>query len=406
MSYFRFSCPIIPLLPDGEGYPPNFQLPKRQRNADALNIPQLTKIFRESIIYESIDDIDDKQKSDLAVLNVLSPYSLLCHVMIVELSPNRFLPGPESFTDHEWFKFSELSYKTVKSMNTLYTNDHKNESFSTLCGFNWSPYSWGLYEERGGCQSITTKFHMMIWQWPQIMTTSDYSDLPEKHRQIFFENSYNESFGRLIGRSIGLPSFEVSPRGVFIPIDAITYDIIFQLKEIAEKVEKIINDLNSILINNFDEAFDEVKKTMEESSIRIITEEEINTKLRYNRLELNSLQTSLSKCQNDDEKQIIMSIYQSVSNRIELNSIQSSQKFNGIEIWEKFFGFSIVMAESFNNNEIKNGIYIGLHPICGPGGCAEVLGCYLTRPEQRMADEGVMIDHNHQIWMLKEELNK
>lgn len=406
MSYFRFSCPIIPLLPDGEGYPPNFQLPKRQRNADALNIPQLTKIFRESIIYESIDDIDDKQKSDLAVLNVLSPYSLLCHVMIVELSPNRFLPGPESFSDHEWRKFSELSYKTVKSMNNMYTNDHKNESFSTLCGFNWSPYSWGLYEERGGCQSITTKFHMMIWQWPQIMATSDYSDLPEKHRQIFFENSYNESFGRLIGRSIGLPSFEVSPRGVFIPIESITYDIIFQLKEIAEKVEKIINDLNSILINNFDEAFDEVKKTMEESSIRIITEGEINTKLRYNRLELNSLQTSLSKCQNDDEKQIIMSIYQSVSNRVELNSNQSSQKFNSIEIWEKFFGFSLVLAESFKNNKIKNGIYIGLHPVCGPGGCAEVLGCFLTRPEKRMADEGVMIDHNHQIWMLKEELNK
>lgn len=406
MSFFQFSCPLIPLLPDGEGYPPNFQLPKRQRNEDALNIPKLTKIFRESIIYESIHEINKEEKSDLAVLNVLSPYSLLCHVMVVELSQNRFLPGPESFTEHEWLNFSELSYKVVQSMKSLSTINHKNESISTLCGFNWSPYSWGPFEERGGCQSITTKFHMMIWQWPRIELIENHSELPEKHQQIFFRNDYNEAFGKLAGQSIGLPSFESGPRGLFIPLESITLENIIKLKEISEKIEKIINDLNSILIKNFNEAFNEVKKTMEESSFRIITEDEINEKLRHNRLELNNLQESLSKCQNEEEKQIISSIYKSVVNRIEMDSDPNPEKFKNKEIWEKFFGFSIVLADSFNNNEIKNGLYIGLHPLCGPGGCAEVLGCYLTRPEKKMADEKIMISHNHEIWCLKKELNK
>lgn len=406
MNFFRFSCPIIPLLPDGKGYPQNFQLPKRQRYADALNLPQLTQIFRESIIYESINETDDNQISDLAVLNVLSPYSLLCHVMVCELSPNRFLPGPESFTKSEWLKFSELSHKVFKSMNLVHQKNHTKNCFSTFCGFNWSPYSWGLYEERGGCQSITTKFHLMIWQWPQITKTSQCDILPEKHRQIFLENNYNESFGKLIGKSLGYKSFEVGPRGIFIPFETITSDLIYELKGISEKVEKIIHNLNSILISNFNEAFNEVKQTMEESSHRVISDDEINTKLRYNNLELNSLHDAISKCENEDEKQIINSIYHSVVNRVELNSNHNSKDFDNKDIWEKFFGFSLVLAESFNNNDIKSGLYIGLHPLCGPGGCAEVLGCYLTRPEQRMADEKDMIEHNHQIWLLKEELEK
>ena len=108
--------------------------------------------------------------------------------MVMEISPNRFLPGPESFTKSEWLKFSELSHKVFKSMNLVHQKNHTKNCFSTFCGFNWSPYSWGLFEERGGCQSITSKFHMMIWQWPKIELINDHSQLPKNHQKIFFEN--------------------------------------------------------------------------------------------------------------------------------------------------------------------------------------------------------------------------
>lgn len=407
MSYFQFSCPLIPLLADGEGYPPNYQLPKRQRNEDALNLPKLTKIFRESIIYETINETDNI-KSDLTVLNVLSPYSLLCHVMVMEISPNRFLPGPESFKNNEWRMLSELSYKVIQSMNSLSGKEQNHTPISTFCGFNWSPYSWGLFEERGGCQSITSKFHMMIWQWPKIELINDHSQLPKKHQKIFFENGYNEPFGRLVGQVLNLSTYEVSPRGIFIPIEKIDIEILYKLKEISEKVENIINNLNSILIKNFNEAFNEVKETMEQASFRVISVDEIDKKMRNNHLEINGRQECLMKCKNQDEKELINSIYNAVVERLNINSNENfdSEKFNEIEIWEKFFGFSLVLAESSQFNHIKNGLYIGLHPLCGPGGCAEVLGCYLTRPEQRMADEKVMIAHNHEIWRLKEKLNQ
>ena len=165
---------------------------------------------------------------------------------------------------------------------------------------------------------------------------------------------------------------------------------------------------NSLLLKNYNEAFNEVKRTMEQCENRIIPENEINQKMRHNRLDLNGLQNILSKCDSEEERTIINSIYQPAVERVKLDSLDTDgcEPLNDREVWEKFFGFSLVLAESKEQETIRNGLYVGLHPICGPGGCAEVLGCYLTRPEQRMADEKVMIMHNHSIWRLQEKLNQ
>ena len=99
------SAPIIPLLPDEHHYPAGYSLSKRKRNKDALDISTLTTTFRESLVYEekAIIKIKNGNKiqpgnnepsenneiiiySDLVVLDVLSPYTLLPHVIIMELS--------------------------------------------------------------------------------------------------------------------------------------------------------------------------------------------------------------------------------------------------------------------------------------------------------------------------------
>lgn len=44
--------------------------------------------------------------------------------------------------------------------------------------------------------------------------------------------------------------------------------------------------------------------------------------------------------------------------------------------------------------------------MCGSGGVAETLGCYLTRPEDSLANDDIMIKHNHLIWNIKEDLER
>ncbi|OHS97020.1 hypothetical protein TRFO_36828 [Tritrichomonas foetus] len=401
MSIFKVSCPLIPLLPDGEGYPPGFSLPKRQRNEDALNLPQLTKIFRDSLIYESKED----SKLDLCVLGVLSPYSLLSHVMVIELSENRFLPGPESFSDSEWEKLSKLSIHVINSL--------KHKKNNICCGFNWSPFSWGKLEERGGCQSITTKFHMMIWEWPIIhdddFIQDIFHEIPPKHRHVFFDNSYNVPFARLLFKTIKNASVfdekventsefferaEFTPRGLFLPIKSIYYPEIVKLKTISIKTEEIIAHLNHCIM--FD-SIESIYQLMKESEKRVLSDSELEI-LRKNP-KIRELNECLDLCQNNEEKEIIQSIYPAILNRA--NEMNEEH-----EIWQKCFGFSLVLLESQQEKNLKSGLYIGLHAICGPGGCAEVLGCYLTRPEQRVADETIMINHNHEIWKIKHNLQR
>ena len=70
------------------------------------------------------------------------------------------------------------------------------------------------------------------------------------------------------------------------------------------------------------------------------------------------------------------------------------------------FVFSIVMCESKLDEVLKCGLYIWLKVKCGSGGVAETLGCYLKRPEDRLANDETMVTHNHAIWKIKEDLEE
>ena len=147
----------------------------------------------------------------------------------MEMSENRYLPGPESFNDEEWLKLSEIARKVVISMkNSTEKSDSsiKTRYGAQCCGFNWSPFAWGQIEEKMSCQSITTKFHLMIWQW----SYSDLKDsinnkveIPKNKEEFFFNNEYNELFARLVLKELKIESendrIVCGPRGLFVPFD-------------------------------------------------------------------------------------------------------------------------------------------------------------------------------------------
>lgn len=440
MSIFKISAPLMPLLPDGQGYPKGYTLPKRKRNQDALNLKLLTERFRESMIYEekskftieyngkvnSREDSTLKQEiqSDLGVIEVLSPYSLLPHVMIMELSDNRYLPGPESFSTEEWIKISDLTNRvvnTMKKMNDLHSDQMFGDGFDykvQCCGFNWSPYAWGRLEETNSCQSIISKFHMMIWQWLHIDQAIPESDIPEKKRPFFFTNKYNEPFAKLILKALKIDQNSAAicgPRGVFIPFELLRdfigknnqgnvglNDVVYKMRDVAILVEKIINHLNFCLTYD---SIDKMKNVLEITSERQIT----NDELAFLRKEpkLRPIDEALSLCSTNEERKIIMEIYPSAINRANIHFDDTTHPLpEPEETLMKGFGYSLVLCESKIPEHIKSGLYICLKAMSGSGGVAETVGCYLTRPLSHVAKEDIMIKHNHAIWELSKELKQ
>ena len=230
------SAPIFPLLPDEHHCPTGYSLPKRKRNKVALDIPILATTFSVSLVYEEKSYINITEKNcssienpqatendnkiiccDLAVLGVLSPYTLLPHVTIMEISKDRYLPGPESFSEIEWLKISDLAKRVPINGVIHYAVQ--------CCGFNWSPFAWGKLEEKMSCQSIVTKIHMMIWQWSSMALTESFhlkADIPKVKQDCFFTNEYNSPFACLILKELRIELADscnetCGSRGVFIP---------------------------------------------------------------------------------------------------------------------------------------------------------------------------------------------
>jgi hypothetical protein len=319
--------------------------------------------------------------------------------MITELSPHRYLPGPESFSDVE---FSKLIGLALKIQRAISSNEHTVDCF----GFNWSPFSWGEIEERGGCQSVMTKFHLMAWQWNNL-TFEMVSDLPPVYEVVFRTNLYNAPFARLVNLKCsklfdGAELFSepvFSAVGLFLPFRSGKGVVdVFKapsfIRSFTIIIEEILANLTDCLVD-FD--FARQESLLQETAHRLLNDEEIAF-LRAKPV-CRTLEEALSRCQNEFEAEICRAIYPASINRCTTCDEQ-------FPIWTKRFGFSLTMCDSVQPDVIPPGLYIALHALAGPGGTAETVGCYLTRPEGRLADEAVMIAHNRLLWELSARLAK
>ena len=127
---------------------------------------------------------------------------------------------------------------------------------------------------------------------------------------------------------------------------------------------------------------------------RLLTKEELE-KLRKTP-KIKSLEHCLNLCQDENEKEIIKSLYQYAINREQEKTIDEG-------IWKKNFSYSLSFCES-KMPEIKSGMRIFSLPLCGPGGVVESYKCLLTRPESCMANNDEIIYHNNLLWDLADYL--
>lgn len=125
------------------------------------------------------------------VAAVLSPYTPLFHVMLLD-SSKRYMPDPTFLSPQEGDGLMKIWQRIVSFQEGLKGTKAIN------VGYNWSPRSYGEAEEKGGFQSLTTKWHLQFWNQPESAQSVPLDSLKEETRRVILGNSLNKWFGVFI----------------------------------------------------------------------------------------------------------------------------------------------------------------------------------------------------------------
>ena len=403
-THYDVCCPLIPLFPRGEKYPANYALPPRMRPLDCLNLPKLTNILRDSVLYEDKKKTATESDSEpnVSVVSVLSPYSFEEHVMIMDLNPHLYLPSPEKIERSIFNKISNLVIRCIDILRKRHTK--------CLCaGYNWSPYSYGTYEEKCGGQSITTKFHFSVWCWNTISEYDKSKELTKEKLMIMGDNKYGKIFANLIFQKLEklLKEFSLfdeenavfGSNCLFIPFrdDVTINDCLIDrgngnfVQNAATIISDVLNKISEILC---DEKIENLFEILKQTEKRPLNDNEIKELRQFPNIF--PLEECLKKCNDDLTKELIKEIYPLVVNR--------KNETPGSMMWKKNFAYSLSLSES-SLDHIKSGLRIALLAQIGHGGMIEPFGCVLTRPENSLANEDVMMKHNNLLWDLADQLS-
>ena len=393
---FEICCPLYPLFPRNTGYPKNFKLPPRMRPNDSLDLKKLTNVLKESLLYKEKNETKE-EKEEISVVSVLSPYSHDIHVMVMDLSPELYLPSPELINSHIFKIICKAVNKCINYM--------RSKNYKCICaGYNWSPYSFGTPEEITGGQSIPTKFHFSLWTWDDLKKFDNKKEIKPASKRVLGDNNYGIPFAHFFYEKIkniiknsnlfDEPIF--SSTCAFIPFKEgiLINDVISNgklIKEIADAIAKNLKRLSEIIS---DSDIDEMLNILKNIEKRLLTDEEISKLKKTPKIK--ALNDCLNECQDENEKKIISAIHQYAINREQDKSIDDI-------IWKKNFSYSLSLCES-KMPGIKSGMRIFSLPICGPGGVVESYKCLLTRPESCIASNEEIIYHNNLLWDLVDYL--
>ena len=396
LANFEICCPLYPLFERDTGYPEGFKLPPRMRPNDSLDLKKLTDVLKKSLLYPKNKENQD-EKEEISVVSVLSPYSHDIHVMVMDLSSKLYLPSPELIDDYIFEKICKTVNKCIDYIRT--------RNYKCICaGYNWSPFSFGIPEEVTGGQSIPTKFHFSLWTWDDLKKFDNKKEIKEQIKRVLGDNNYGLPFAHFFYEKIkdiikksnlfDEPTF--SSTCVFIPFKEgiLMNDVIGNgklIKKIADIIAQNLKRLSEILSDSDINEMLNILKNIEE---RLLTDEEL--KILKKTPKINPLNDCLNKCEDENEKKIISSLYQFAINREQGKSIDDG-------IWKKNFSYSLSFCES-KMSEIKSGMRIFSLPICGPGGVVESYQCILTRPESSKASNEEVIYHNNLLWDLVDYL--
>ena len=289
-------------------------------------------------------------------------------------------------------------------------------------GYNWSPRAWGEEEEKGGFQSIPTKWHAMLWNWPpfpKIGETTDYAkwidvdSLTPVAKRVLIGNNYVKPFGNLIKNKIKkvftngtlgreffpLSNWKIDNRVISVKFNSSIQSVLKTpgffsqvLKPIGKILEEITRELTQML-TTLDYGF--IDKILMKTENGPLLKEDL--KILRTPPVLRPYEEILKLFK---EKEYPMSLLEAIFEPVEKRCKETKDRTNW---WRKGFGYSLVLSSAFDGEfgelRILPGVYVG------PGGMVEAHQVFLKRPENQWIPEDEMKDKSRVLWNLAEYLN-
>lgn len=403
----QLTIPLSPYLQPGEERP---RTSKRIRPKDALDLESLVKEIMPSAI--ATFAVGDKPWS---VVSAVSPYSPDVHVMVIETSVDRYLPGPEWVQDEEGDNLMKLwaavlDFIAAREVNT-----------TIHAGYNWSPRAWGEEEERNGFQSIPTKWHTMLWGWPPFPDQEqptryakwvDTASLAAEERRLLGDNNYAEPFGHLMRSSLEecfpegtqfsklFPhrNWKVDGRGLYSAFSGSLLEMLRTqgffsqvLKPLAAVLEQIARELTEAMTTLNCSDIDEILLKTESGPLS-------DQDLRVLRAppSARSLEevTGLFQ-QRGYPESILKATFDPVENRCNEEGDRSMW-------WRKGFGYAMVFSSPVGGDSAEVRITPGI--FIGPGGVVEAQGVVLRRPEDERFSDNELREKSGVLWRLADSL--
>jgi len=382
------TIPLSPLIREGETEPVKST---RIRQEDAIDLKNVAEAMAPSVLrtFEICGN-------PWSVISVFSPYSPDIHVMLMETSKNRYLPGPETVPDEE----GDLLMKLLAKIIEFIAGREENATF--YAGYNWSPRSWGDAEERTGFQSIPTKWHPMLWGWPSLPNSTGldtkhakavpFDQLSSQDRRMLGDNDYGIPFGRFFIKMIEgvfaknaefqalfpFDNWQANGLGASIPFKFSVPSVFNKpnffssiLKPMAVALNRAFIDLTEALTTINCEAVDiELRKIADGKPLNVDLLRETPKMRRKSEVRKLFHEKGLPDT-------LLEVLLDPVHNRCSETGDPSTW-------WRKGFGYSLAFSgpstEDCGELRIMPGIYTG------PGGVVEANGVLIRRPEDRQID--------------------
>lgn len=403
----EITVPLSPLLRPGED---QARPTTRLRPHDSLDLKHLLRELRPSTL--TTLSVAGKPWS---VVSVFSPYTPDLHVMLLEASADRYLPAPEQLQPDEGERLMALWSALAELLGA-------RESCDTLCvGYNWSPRAWGKVEERGGFQSLPTKWHPMFWSWPEMPAAGDHTDfarwidfdrLPAPARRVMGENRYAEPMGGALRDRIltGLPpagrgfvggEWQTDSMGLRVAMQASSLVELFEapgwftdfLRPVSAAAAAMMRDLTESLTSMRFRTYDELLAGIERGRLPQFDRQALRAPpdLRpYTEVEA-------AWRAHDLPPELLPELYAAAEARCR----QSGPVENW---WRKGFGYALVMTEDRRRRSVTLRLLPGVY--VGPGGVVEAQRIVLRRPEDRQSDPEAVRRRSDQLWSLAAKLEQ
>jgi hypothetical protein len=381
----------IPLFPYLQAGRQKLLVTKRIRPEDSLDLKMmLREIKKSSLATFQIN------KKPWALTSVFSSYSPDIHVMFLDTSPNRYIPGPERIPVGEGNHLMELWAATLELIA-------KRKTVASIhAGYNWSPRAWGKEEEKTGFQSLPTKWHPHLWGWPVLNKSSSFcrqvktSTLLTEQKRLLGYNDYVKPFGMLIKKRMAerfarsslfyklFPAggWHIDGRGIYTRFGVSVVQILRTpwffgeiLKPVSAMLEEIMRELTEAFTTMRCSDIDRILAATEKSRPENMGIVRANPVMRKEK--------DIRKIfkQRKYPARLFKALWGPVWKRC-------NEKGDPTEWWRKGFAYALVLSGPSRGNRgelrIMPGVYVG------PGGIVEAQGYIIKRQEDlKFSDEQI-----------------